>query len=220
MLPICGQFIIIWHMANLLAGVSMVDSIVQRAWMNMMHSGFSTTGKSVSLNHQRFLLFSHEFRGDKESFKKGKRVRKGSPKRKLIADIVKMLGELKESQDGGFEGYGEKHNWTHKSCLWKLPYAKTLILPHNINLKHHEHNVAESIISMCFDATGFSKDNVNARKDLADLCNRLSMEPKINTKGNLKRTRAPYCLKLAERKEILWWLKKLKSPDRYASNIK
>jgi hypothetical protein len=51
-------------------------------------------------------------------------------------DIIKMLGELKESQNGGFEGYGEKHNWTHKSCLWKLPYVKALILPHNINLMH------------------------------------------------------------------------------------
>jgi hypothetical protein len=41
---------------------------------------------------------------------------------------------------------------------------------------HLEHNVAESIISKCFDVTGFSKDNVNARKHLADHCNRPSME--------------------------------------------
>jgi hypothetical protein len=47
--------------------------------------------------HRIFLPSSHEFRGDKESFKKGKHVRKGPPKRKLGADIVKMLGELKES---------------------------------------------------------------------------------------------------------------------------
>jgi hypothetical protein len=89
-----------------------------------------------------------------------------------------MLGELKESQDGGFEGYGEKHNWTHKSCLWELPYVKALILSHNIDLMHQERNVTESIISMCFDVTGFSKDNINARKDLADLYNRPSMERK------------------------------------------
>jgi hypothetical protein len=170
--------------------------------------------------HQRFLPFTHEFKGDKESSKKGKSIRKGPPKRKLGADIMKMLGELKESQDGGFEGFDEKHNWTHKSCLWELPYAKALILPHNINLMHQECNAVESIISMCFDVTGFSKDNVNARKDLADLCNRPSMEPKINEKGNLKRTRAPYCLKPVERKEILRWLKKLMFPDRYASNTK
>jgi hypothetical protein len=53
---------------------------------------------------------SHEFKGDKESFQKGKRVRKGPPKQNLGADITKMLGKLKESQNGGFEGYGEKHN--------------------------------------------------------------------------------------------------------------
>jgi hypothetical protein len=47
--------------------------------------------------HQRFLLLSHEFRGDKESFQNGESVRKGQPKRKLEADIVKMLDELKES---------------------------------------------------------------------------------------------------------------------------
>jgi hypothetical protein len=105
------------------------------------------------------------------SFKKGKSIRKGPPKRKLRADIMKMIGELKESHDGGFECYDKKHNCTHKSCLWELPYAKALILPHNIDLMHQERNVAKSIISMCFDVTGFSKESVNARKDLADLCN-------------------------------------------------
>jgi hypothetical protein len=179
-------------------------------------------GRKVSFFncHQRFLPFSHEFRGDKESFKKGKSIRKGLRKQKLREDIVKMLAELKESHDGGFEGYAENHNWTHKSCLWKLPYAKALIVPHNIDLMHQERNVAESITSMCFDVTGLSKDNVNARKDLTDLCNCPSTEPKINAKENLKRTRAPYCLKPAERKEIFRWLKKRKFPDRYASNIK
>jgi hypothetical protein len=92
--------------------------------------------------HQRVIPLSHEFRGDKKSFQKGKSIRKGPPKRRLGADIVKMIGELKESQDGGFEGYGKKHNWTHKNCFWELPYAKVLILPHNIYWIHQEHNIA------------------------------------------------------------------------------
>jgi hypothetical protein len=114
-----------------------------------------------------------------------------------------MLGELKESQNGGFEGYGEKHNWTRKISLWELPYARALIVPYNIDLMHQEHNIAESIISMCFDVTGFLKDNVNAWKDLAALCNHPSLEPKRNVKENLKRPQAPYYLKAAERKEII-----------------
>jgi hypothetical protein len=139
---------------------------------------------------------------------------------KARVDIIKMLDELKESQNRGFKGYGEKHNETHKSCLWELPYANALILPHNIDLMHQERNIAKSIISMCFDVTGFSKDKVNARKDLAALYNHPSLEAKRNAKGNLKRPHAPYCLKLTKRKETLRWLKKFKFPDCYASYIK
>jgi hypothetical protein len=141
--------------------------------------------------HRRFLPLSHSFRGDRKSFMKGKTVKKGPPKRKLGADITQMLDDLKESGIGKFEGYDENHNWTHKSCLWKLPYAKALILPHNIDLMHQERNVAESIISMCLDVTGFSKYNMNARKDLIAPCDRPLLEVKTNAKGNLTRPRAP-----------------------------
>jgi hypothetical protein len=151
--------------------------------------------------HRR--LLSHEFRGDKQSFQKGKIIRKGPPKRKLRADIMKMLDDLNESENSGFKGYGEKHKWTHKSCLWELPYAKALTLPHNNDLMHQECNVVESIISMCFDVTDFLKDNINAKKDLVALCNHPSLEAKRNTKENLTRPHAPYYLKPAERKEIL-----------------
>jgi hypothetical protein len=78
----------------------------------------------------------------------------------------------------------------------------------------------ESIISMRLDVTGFSKDNMNARKDIAALCDSPLLEVKTNAKGNPTRPRVPYCLKLAKRKEILKWLKKLKFPDCYAANIK
>jgi hypothetical protein len=170
--------------------------------------------------HWRFLPSNHEFRNDTQSFLKVKTVRKGSLKQKFGAGIIQMLDDLKESENGLFEGYGVNHNWTHKSCLWELPYAKALILAHNIDLMHQEQNVAESIMSMRLDVTGFMKDNMNARKDLADLCDHPNLEAKPNTKGNLRRTKASYCLKLIERKEVLSWLKTLKFPDRYVTNIK
>jgi hypothetical protein len=72
-----------------------------------------------------------------------------------------------------------------------------------MHLMHQERNVVESIISMCFDVTGFSKVNINARKDLAALCNHPSLEPKINIKETLKRPSAPYCLNPTEGKKIL-----------------
>jgi hypothetical protein len=118
-----------------------------------------------------------------------------------------MLDGLKESENGVFECYGENHNWTHKSCLWELSYAKALILPHNIDLKDQERNVGENIMSMCVDVTSFMKDNVNVRKDLAALCDRPSLEAKRNATGKLRRPKAPYYLKPTERKEYLGGLR-------------
>jgi hypothetical protein len=85
---------------------------------------------------------------------------------------------------------------------------------------HQEQNVAESIMNMCLDVTSFMKDNLNTRKDLADLCDRPNMDAKPNARGDLRRTKASYCLKLTQRKEVLRWIKTLKFPDRYATNIK
>jgi hypothetical protein len=131
-----------------------------------------------------------------------------------------VLNDLKESESGVFEGYGENHNSTHKSCLWELSYAKALIIAHNIDFMHWERNVAESIMRMCLDVTGFMEDNMNARKDLAALCDHPLLEAKPNARGKLSRWKAPICLKPTERKEVLRWLKTLKFWDRYAANIK
>jgi hypothetical protein len=85
---------------------------------------------------------------------------------------------------------------------------------------HQEQNVAESIMSICLDVISFMKDNMNARKDLAALCDRSLLEAKTNARGKLSRPRAPYCLRPIEWKEVLKWLKTLKFPDRYEANIK
>jgi hypothetical protein len=164
--------------------------------MILMHLSWCTVKKVTFFDcHQRFLPLNHPFKSDGRLFLKDKTIRKGPPKMKLGADVMKMLDDLKESENGVFEGYDENHNWTHKSCLWKLPYAKVLILPHNIDLMHQEQNVAESIVRMCLDVTGFMKDNINARKDLAILCDRPLLEAKTNARGKQSRPKAPYCLK-------------------------
>jgi hypothetical protein len=68
---------------------------------------------------------------------------------------------------------------------------------------HKEQNVVKNIISMCLDVIGFRKDNMNARKDLASLCDRPSLEAKPNARGKLSRLKAPYCLKPTEMKDVL-----------------
>jgi hypothetical protein len=114
------------------------DPIVT-AWSSC-HRRSSQYNKEVSFFdfYQRFHPSNHLFRNDTRSFLKNKTVRKGSPKGKLGVDIVQVLNDLKESESGVFEGYDKNHNWTHKSCLCELPYAKVLILPHNIYFMHQE----------------------------------------------------------------------------------
>jgi hypothetical protein len=39
-------------------------------------------------------------------------------------------------------------------------------------------------MNMCLDVTGFTKDNMKARKDLVALCDHPSLEAKPNAGGN------------------------------------
>jgi hypothetical protein len=56
---------------------------------------------------------------------------------------------------------------------------------------HQERNMGESIISTYMGFLGKTKDNRKARQDLAELCNRPSLEFKVN--GD--KTRASFYLK-------------------------
>jgi len=151
------------------------------------------------------------------AFQKNTTVTKGLSKRLNGDEIVAWHSRLVQKGDGGFEGYGTEHNWTHICGLWELPYAKGLILPHNIDMMHQEHNVAESIISMCFDIKYKTKDNMKARRDLAEICDRPTLQI---VEGQTKKPRAPYCVKIKDKKQIFRWLKTLKFTDHYAANIK
>jgi hypothetical protein len=119
-------------------------------------------------------------------------------------------------RSGYFEGYRETHNWTHKCAIWKLSYMSTLILMHNIDVIHQEHNIGESIISTCMGFPSKTKDNRKARQDLTELCNRPSLQLKVNGGKSC----ASLCLKSQQRKEVMWWMKGLKFPDGYAAGLR
>jgi hypothetical protein len=60
------------------------------------------------------------------------------------------------------------------------------------------------------------KDNRKARQDLAEPCNRPSLELKVNN----AKLRASFCLKPQQRKEDMRWMKGLKFPDDYATGFR
>ena len=86
-------------------------------------------------------------------------------------------------QGDRFLRYGEQHAWTHKSCLWNLPYFDDLLLPHNIDVMHTVKNIVEAIFGTIMDIPDKTKDNVKARVDQARLCNR----PKLDMGASRRR---------------------------------
>jgi hypothetical protein len=131
--------------------------------------------------------------------------------------IIEELNNLKISDDReGFEGYGKEHNWTYKCGLWELPYSKALILIHNIDVMHQERNVAESIVMTCMNFPKKSKDNKQARKNLAMICHR----PSLHLSAYGTKPQAHFYIKAKERKKVMTWMKNLKFPDGFAAGFR
>jgi hypothetical protein len=76
--------------------------------------------------------------------------------------------------------------------------------------------MGESIISTRMGFLGKTKDNMKAQKDLAELCNHPSLELKV-THG---KSRASFCLKPQQRKEVMRWMKGLQFSDGYAAGLR
>jgi hypothetical protein len=167
--------------------------------------------------HRCWLPPKYPFRMQKDSFRKDTVIKKGPPNHLSGPKTIENLIKLVLNRVGiGYEGYGEENNWTHIYVLWELSYAHALILMHNIDVMHQECNVVESIISTCMDITGKTKGNFKARRDIADVCNCLSLE--LNERRG--KPHAPFCLKVKDIKEVMRWMKRLKFPDGYAVGLK
>ena len=171
--------------------------------------------------HRQFLRLDHPYRQDAMHFQKGVIVDDPPPPIMTGAQLKDELDALEEKLDGkGFVGYGETHQWTHIPSLWRLPYFKDLLLPHNIDVMHTEKNIAEALLGTLLD-TEKSKDNIQARIDQAKLCNRPKLNLVPRAKGNSwKKPPAPFTPSMPQRKEILQWIvNNLYFPDGYAANI-
>jgi hypothetical protein len=63
---------------------------------------------------------------------------------------------------------------------------------------------------------GKTKNNFKARIDIAHVCSRPSLE--LDERGG--KPHASFCLKVKDRKEVMRWIKRLKSLDGYAAGLK
>ena len=180
-------------------------------------------GKYSSFDkHRQFLPIDHPFRRDKKNFTKGVEVTDPPPQLMTSADIRAELNALVVNEGGnGFVGYGLNHAWTQKCGLWRLPYMDDILLPHNIDMMHTEKNVGEALLGTIMDWIDKTKDNVKARVDQAELCDRPKLDmmpPKTGKKW--RKPKADYVLTRAQKREVLVWFTHLMFPDGYAANLK
>jgi hypothetical protein len=87
---------------------------------------------------------------------------------------------------------------------------------YSIDIMHQERNVGKSILSTCMTFADKKKENYKARKDLAQLYSR----PSLELKSSDGKPRASFCLKPKEKKEVLIWLKKQKFPNGNATGFR
>ena len=89
-------------------------------------------------------------------------------------------------------------------------------------MMHTEKNCGEAFFNTCCNILGKSRDNVSARVDIEEICDRVALHmqpPEGNRKGWLK-PQAKYCLDNAGKKEAFKWLKyDVMFPDGYCSNM-
>jgi len=115
--------------------------------------------------------------------------------------------------------HGESHNWTKQSIFWELPYWKTNLIRHNLDVMHIEKNVFDNVFNTVMDIKNKTKDNVKARIDLKEYCKRRELELHILPSGKVLKPKAKFVLSNEQRSFVYKWISELKIPDGYASNL-
>ena len=80
---------------------------------------------------------------------------------------------------------------------------------------HIEKNVFENVFNTVMNIEGKTKDNIKAREDLAMFCRRKELDK--NAKG--KYPKANYTSDKNGKQAVCEWVKNLKFPDGYVSNM-
>ncbi|KAL0313342.1 UNVERIFIED_CONTAM: hypothetical protein Sradi_5733500 [Sesamum radiatum] len=169
---------------------------------------------------QQFLPHDHPYRRNKRPFTKNWQERKIA-RPKLTGDEIRhrveQYGTAVEEPLTYPPGYGNVHKWTKKSIFWDLPYWNTHLIRYNLDVMHIEKNVFDNIFNTVMDIKGKTKDNLNTRKDLKNICNRPELE--VDERRPNAMPKAAYTLTKEQKKKICEWVRSLRFPDGYASNI-
>ncbi|XP_019241074.1 PREDICTED: uncharacterized protein LOC109221072 [Nicotiana attenuata] len=176
--------------------------------------------KFCYMGHRRFLKSGHKYRNDAKSFDGTKETRpapcpvSGALVLNQVKDIKFTLGQSSEGVSGVM-----KNTWRKRSIFFDLPYWKSNLVRHNLDVMHIEKNVCDNLIYTLLDLGKKSKDNSEARLDLKEMKIRPSLWPQYRASG--KAYLPPTFFTMSQKEKELFYevLQNAKFPDGYASNI-
>jgi hypothetical protein len=174
-------------------------------------------------NH-RFLSPNHRYRKNMKDFFVGRVEKDVAPSRlsgEELLDVVSEYGDIVFGLQSGkqkFSSFGLTHNWVKRSIFWELPYWKTNLLRHNLDVMHIEKNMFENIFNTVMDVKGKTKDNIKARLNVMLSCNRKNMEL-VCDGSRVTKPKASFVLEKNAQLLVYKWLKSLRFPDGHVSNI-
>jgi len=167
---------------------------------------------------------NHKYKNNRNDFFVGRVEKDVAPPRlsgEEFHDVVSEYGDIMfglQSDKQKFSGFGLNHIWVKRSIFWGLPYWKTNLLRHNLDIMHIEKNMFENIFNTVMNVKRKTKDNIKARLDLVVFCNRKNMEL-VCDGSRVVKPRASFVLEKNAQLLVYKWLKSLRFPDGHASNI-
>jgi hypothetical protein len=176
-------------------------------------------GKWCYMRHRRFLNPSHHWRRQKQQWN-GKAEHGEAPPTLSGEEIAEKMahfpenvyGKTRKRKAGELPG-----NWKNKSIFFELPYWKTLLVRHNLDVMHIEKNVCDIILDTMMGMSG-TKDNLKARLDLVEMRIRTPLHP-IKVGDKYKISPASFSLSKTEKQSLCDSWKRLKVSDNFSSNI-
>ena len=126
--------------------------------------------------NRKLLLMEHPFPRNKKPFRKGHTVLKGAPPIRSGAEILELIEhygfkKVTEIDADGKNARLSKNchcGWKKRSIFWDLPYWKTNLIRHNLDVMHIEKNLFDNTFNTIMNVEGKTKDNAKSREDLKE----------------------------------------------------
>jgi hypothetical protein len=183
--------------------------------------------KICYIGHRRYLKKTHKWR--KSLAFDGHRENRVEPGKLSMEETLECLEKVADVQPGKGGGTkkrkrGQKDKepklFNRKSALWKLPYWQFLKLPHNLDVMHIEKNICDALLGIILGLDGKNKDTVNARLDLQDMGIRPDLHLQQEDGDSVSMPAAWYALDKEKKLAFCGFLKTIRFPFGYASNLK